>query len=381
MEQYREMYERSLQDPEGFWGELMERFHWYKKWDSGRNFHKWNFDTSKGPIHCSWFNGAETSMCYNCLDLHVQAGNGDRTCFIWEGNDPGQERTVTYKEMLDMTCQIGSYLRSQGVDKGDQVAIYMPMIPELPATMLACSRIGAVFSVIFAGFSAESLAGRLAGPYPKVLVTCSAVRRGAKPIMLKKIVNDALNILAEREPSDKDVLNQLLVPHVLVFDHQAGTGIKRQDLMDGWVEGRDVWWQDVVPGQPTECVVTWCEAEHPLFKLYTSGSTGKPKGVVHTTAGFMCMAATTCQFVFDMKPEDVFWCTADIGWVTGHTYVAFGPLLNGCTQILFEGTPTYPHDGRWWELVDKHQVTVFYTAPTAIRTLMSRGDSHVTRFK
>ncbi|KAL4422637.1 hypothetical protein ABPG75_008834 [Micractinium tetrahymenae] len=391
MEQYREMYERSLKDPEGFWGELMERFHWRKKWDSGENFHKWNFDTSKGPIHCSWFNGAETSMCYNCLDLAVQAGNGDRICYIWEGNDPGQERNVTYKQMLDMVCQIGSYLRSQGVGKGDEVAIYMPMIPELPATMLACSRIGAIFSVVFAGFSAESLAGRLSDPYPKVLFTCSAVRRGPKPIMLKKIVNDALNILAEQDAGDKvyelpppDARNELLVPHVVVFDHEAATGIKREDLPDGWVEGRDVWWQDVILGQPTECDVTWCEAEHPLFKLYTSGSTGKPKGVVHTTAGFMCMAATTCQFVFDLKPEDIFWCTADIGWITGHTYVAFGPLLNGCTQILFEGIPTFPHDGRCLLPClpsSREQVTVFYTAPTAIRTLMARGDSHVTRFK
>ncbi|KAI7837757.1 hypothetical protein COHA_008388 [Chlorella ohadii] len=385
---YREAYDKSLLDPEA----------------SG-----WNFDLSKGPIHLSWFNGAETNVCYNCLDRHVAAGEGDRVCFYWEGNDPGQERTVTYQEMLDLVCQIGNYLRSQGVGPDDEVAVYLPMVPELPATMLACSRIGAVFSVVFAGFSAESLAGRLTSPVPKVVVTCSAVRRGAKPIELKKIVDEALDIveqtvatqatpvdpsastphmhqaysnrrLAEGEPAaaggGEDGSQRKGVPHVLVLDHSAASGLGRDKFQAGWVEGRDVWWQDVVPSQPTKCEVTWRAAEDPLFKLYTSGSTGQPKGVLHTTAGFMAGVALTYKYVFDHRPDDVFWCTADCGWITGHSYVTFGPMLNCATQILFEGIPTY-HDAAH-PLIS---CTVFYTAPTAIRALMAQGDQWVKKCK
>ncbi|PRW20362.1 Acetyl-coenzyme A synthetase isoform A [Chlorella sorokiniana] len=391
----------------------MEEFHWTKKWEKkNADFHKWNFDLSKGPIHISWFNGAETNVCYNCLDRHVEAGEGDRVCFYWEGNDPGQERTVTYQEMLDLVCQIGNYLRSQGAGPDDEVAIYMPMIPELPATMLACSRIGAIFSVVFAGFSAESLGGRLTSPVPKVLVTCSAVRRGAKPIELKKIVDEALEIVEQSvatqavDPSastphmhqaysnrrlaeglssaalgGEDGSGRKGVPHVLVFDHTQASGLGRDKFQAGWVEGRDVWWQDVIPSQPTTCEVTWRAAEDTLFKLYTSGSTGQPKGVLHTTAGYMAGIALTYKYVFDHRPTDVFWCTADCGWITGHSYVSFGPMLNGATQILFEGIPTYPDAGRWWELVDKYQCTVFYTAPTAIRALMAQGDQWVKKYK
>ncbi|PRW59907.1 acetyl-coenzyme A chloroplastic glyoxysomal-like [Chlorella sorokiniana] len=369
---YKDMYARSLSDPEGFWGEFASQFHWNKKWSTGADFHKYNFDLNKGGISLSWFNGAETNVCYNCVDRHVKEGNGDRVAFFWEGNDVGQATTTTYKELQDMVCQIANYMKSQGVGKGDDVTIYMPMVPELPAVMLACARIGAVFSVVFAGFSAESLAGRISDSSPKMVVTCSAVKRGPKHIELKKIVDEALQILDNEE--------ELHIPRVLVYDHKA-SGVSRDAIQASPVEGRDVWWQDVIGDQSTDCEVTWVGAEDPLFKLYTSGSTGKPKGVLHTTAGYMIGAAATFNYVFDYKPDDIFWCTADCGWITGHSYVTFGPLLMGAKQVLFEGVPTYPDAGRCWEVCDKYGVTLFYTAPTAIRTLMACGEQHVTKHK
>ncbi|KAL6774217.1 ACS1 [Auxenochlorella protothecoides x Auxenochlorella symbiontica] len=363
LDEYKRMYDQSLKDPEAFWGKIAEDFYWKKKWDV---IEKHNIDTSKGPVSIEWFLGAQTNLAYNAVDRHVEAGMGDRVAFFWEGNDVDQSRTVTYKQLQDQVCQVANFLLSKGVKKGSDVTIYLPMIPELPATMLACARIGAVHSVVFAGFSAESLAGRIEDSRPSVVVTTSGVKRGAKPIELKKIVDEALAL-----PGTDSVTT------VLVYDHSIA--LPRDKV--AFTEGRDVWWQDVVPGQSTEAPIEWVDAEHPSFKLYTSGSTGKPKGVLHTTAGYMVGAATTFKYVFDHRASDVYWCTADCGWITGHSYVTYGPLFNAASQVVFEGVPTYPDAGRCWDIVDKYNVSLFYTAPTAIRSLMAAGDEFVTRSK
>ncbi|KAK9811421.1 hypothetical protein WJX72_003702 [[Myrmecia] bisecta] len=364
-EQYDKLYRQSLDDPEAFWGDIAESFHWHKRWE--KPFCRCNFDMNKGPISIEWLVGAQTNLCYNAVDRHVEAGHGDRVAFYWEGNDLNQDSKVTYRQVQDMVCKIANYLKSIGVKKGDDVTIYMPMIPELPAAMLACARIGAVHSVVFAGFSADSLAGRIMDSRPHVILTASAVKRGAKPISLKTIVDDAVTKCEEEGHK---------IPFVVVFDHSLAQ--KRSEVP--FTSGQDVWWQDVIDPQPIECDVEWMDAEAPLFKLYTSGSTGKPKGVQHSQAGYMLGSATTFKYVFDHRPDDVYWCTADCGWITGHSYVTYGPMLNGATQVIFEGIPTYPDAGRAWDLVDKYKITVLYTAPTAIRSLIQKGDSFVTKY-
>lgn len=368
LDQYRALYERSINDPEGFWAQIASQFHWNKPWNGP--FLEHNFNMNDGPISIRWFGGAETNVCYNCVDRHVLAGNGDRIAYICEANDPSPAKKLTYKQVLDEVCKLANYLLSQGIGRGDDVTIYMPMIPELPIAMLACARIGAVHSVVFAGFSAESLAGRICDSEPKIVLTCSGVRRASKVIQLKKIVDEALEICSNQEQID--------VARVLVYDHSVAISREAESRCYFHPE-RDVWWQDVVPTQHTECPVEWMAAEDPLFKLYTSGSTGKPKGVLHTTAGYMVGTAATFKYVFDHKPDDVFWCTADCGWITGHSYVTYGPMLTGATQVIFEGVPTYPDAGRCWDIVDTHNVTVFYTAPTALRTLMASGDEFVRK--
>ena len=355
---------------QGFWGDFASQFHWNKKWDPS-NFSEFNFDLNNGSVGIKWFMGAETNIAYNCLDRHVLAGNGDRVAFICEANDVGPAKKYTYKQVLDETCKLANYLKSQGVGKSDNVTIYMPMIAELPIAMLACARIGAIHSVVFAGFSAESLAGRIVDSEPKAVITCSGVRRAKKVIELKKIVDEALEICDNQE--------EVHVPRVIVYDHAAAISREAESMCHFHPE-RDVWWQDVVVDMSTECPVEWMEAEEPLFKLYTSGSTGKPKGVLHSTAGYMVGTAATFHYVFDYKPEDVYWCTADCGWITGHSYVTYGPMLMGATQIVFEGVPTFPDAGRCWDVCDTHNVTVFYTAPTAIRTLMACGDAFVNKY-
>lgn len=364
-EQYRKMYKRSIEDPAGFWSEIAAQFYWKKRWSP--DVYSENIDVRKGPVKIEWFKGGITNICYNALDRNIEAGNGDKVALYWEGNEPGQDGQLTYAQLLDQVCQLANYLKHVGVRKGDAVVIYLPMLMELPIAMLACARIGAVHSVVFAGFSAESLAQRIIDCKPKVVICCNAVRRGAKEIHLKAIVDNALAESAN---------NGIAIDLCLVYENQST--MQKEDTK--WKDGRDISWQEVVPQFPTKCPVEWVDAEDPLFLLYTSGSTGKPKGVLHTTGGYMVYTATTFKYAFDYKPSDVYWCTADCGWITGHSYVTYGPLLNGATVLVFEGAPSYPDPGRCWDIVDKYKVTLFYTAPTLVRALMRESDEYVTRY-
>ncbi|CAO2829818.1 unnamed protein product [Amaranthus hypochondriacus] len=362
---YLEMYKRSVEDPAGFWSDIASEFYWKKKW--GEQVCSENLDVRNGTINIEWFKGGITNICYNCLDRHVESGNGDKIALYWEGNDLGLDDKLTFSQLLEKVCQLANYLKDVGVKKGDSIIIYLPMLMELPIAMLACARIGAIHSVVFAGFSAESLAQRITDCKPKVVLTCNAVKRGAKVIGLKDIV-DAAIVQSAKDGVSVDVC--------LTYENQSA--MKRENTK--WTEGRDIWWQDVVPKYPCTCDVEWVDAEDPLFLLYTSGSTGKPKGVLHTTGGYMVYTATTFKYAFDYKPSDIYWCTADCGWITGHSYVTYGPLLNGASCLVFEGTPTYPDAGRCWDIVDKYKVTIFYTAPTLIRSLMREGTEPVTRY-
>ncbi|XP_057530829.1 acetyl-coenzyme A synthetase, chloroplastic/glyoxysomal [Amaranthus tricolor] len=363
--EYLEMYKRSVEDPAGFWSDIASEFYWKKKW--GEQVCSENLDVRNGTINIEWFKGGITNICYNCLDRHVESGNGDKIALYWEGNDLGLDDKLTFSQLLEKVCQLANYLKDVGVKKGDSIIIYLPMLMELPIAMLACARIGAIHSVVFAGFSAESLAQRITDCKPKVVLTCNAVKRGAKVIGLKDIV-DAAIVQSAKDGVSVDVC--------LTYENQSA--MKRENTK--WTEGRDIWWQDVVPKYPCTCDVEWVDAEDPLFLLYTSGSTGKPKGVLHTTGGYMVYTATTFKYAFEYKPSDIYWCTADCGWITGHSYVTYGPLLNGASCLVFEGTPTYPDAGRCWDIVDKYKVTIFYTAPTLIRSLMREGTEHVTRY-
>ena len=357
MEQYKAMYNRSIEDPEGFWSDIGKDFFWFKKWDKVRSY---DFN---GDVWIRFFEGAQTNLSVNCLDRNVDGGKGDRVALIWEPNDPKEpERRITYAELKQLVCQFANVLKSQGVRKGDRVTIYLPMIPELPIAMLACARIGAIHSVVFGGFSAESLADRVVDAGSTLLITCDGVYRGAKSVPLKNHADWAIELAAARGVK---VRRCLLVRR---------TGEKVAE-----VSGRDFWWHDLMAEASADCKPEALDAEDPLFILYTSGSTGKPKGVLHTTAGYMVYTAATFKHIFDYHDDDIFWCTADIGWVTGHSYIVYGPLCNGATSLMFEGIPVYPDPGRFWEIVDKYKVTIFYTAPTAIRALAREGDSWVEK--
>ncbi|XP_042497908.1 acetyl-coenzyme A synthetase, chloroplastic/glyoxysomal [Macadamia integrifolia] len=364
-EKYMEMYSKSIVDPAGFWSEIALLFYWKQKW--GDQVYSENMDVSKGTVKIEWFRGGITNICYNALDRNVQAGLGAKTAIYWEGNELGQDGSLTYIDLLERVCQLANYLKDIGVGKGDAVIIYLPMLMELPIAMLACARIAAVHSVVFAGFSADSVSQRIMDCKPKAVITCNAVRRGSKVINLKDIVDAALV---------ESTKNGVSVDVCLTYENQSV--MKREST--NWIEGRDIWWQDTVPKYPTTCDVEWVDAEDPLFLLYTSGSTGKPKGVLHTTGGYMVYTATTFKYAFDYKPSDIYWCTADCGWITGHSYVTYGPLLNGATVVVFEGAPNYPDPGRCWDIVDKFKVTIFYTAPTLVRSLMREGNEYVTRY-
>ncbi|GLJ62201.1 acetyl-coenzyme A synthetase [Microbacterium barkeri] len=345
-----DLYERAAADREGFWAEQSrELLHWEKPFTQV-------LDWSTPPF-AKWFADGELNVAYNCLDRHVEAGNGDRVALLWEG-EPGDSRTVTYAELTDEVKRLANVLTDLGVGAGDRVAIYLPMIPEAIASMLAVARIGAIHSVVFGGFSADSLRSRIDDAGAKLVITADGGYRKGKVSPLKPAVDQAL--------SDRGDGAQLTVEHVLV--------VKRGENEVEWTEGRDLWWHDVVPQAPAEHTAQAFPSENPLYILYTSGTTGKPKGILHTSGGYLTQAAFTHRNVFDLRPEsDVYWCTADIGWVTGHTYVAYGPLANGATQVLYEGTPEFPAPGRWWDIVEKYGVTILYTAPTAIRGFMKQG--------
>ncbi|MDO8494486.1 MAG: acetate--CoA ligase, partial [Deltaproteobacteria bacterium] len=336
--------------------EIAEEFVWFKKWDKVRSF-SFNHD-----VNIKWFEGAQTNITVNCLDRHVENGLGDRVAIIWEGNEPGEVRRLTYRTVLMKVASFGRVLKSMGVQKGDRVTIYMPMIPELAVAMLACARIGAVHSIIFGGFSAESIADRLIDAESKIIITADEGLRGSKKIPLKKTVDEAIS-LCEGEGHK--------IETCIVFQRTGGE--------INWTEGRDHWWHELDERMMPVLRPEPMEAEDPLFILYTSGSTGKPKGVLHTTAGYMVYAATTFKYVFDYKLEDIYWCTADIGWITGHSYIVYGPLANGATTMMFEGVPNYPDWDRFWDICERHKVSIFYTAPTAIRSLLREGKSHVEK--
>ncbi|XP_074148565.1 acetyl-coenzyme A synthetase, cytoplasmic isoform X2 [Sminthopsis crassicaudata] len=380
-----------------FWGDIAKEFFW--KTPCSGPFLQYNFDVTKGKIFIEWMKGATTNICYNVLDRNVNEKKlGDRVAFYWEGNEPGEATQITYRELLMQVCRCANALRKQGIRKGDRVSIYMPMILELVVAMLACARLGALHSIVFAGFSADSLCERILDSSCTLLITADAFYRGEKLVNLKELVDEALHKCQEK---GFPVKRCIVVKHL--GRAELGTGdspshsppLKRpcQDLQDKtkekpmskrpqipWNQGVDLWWHEILGDAGEECEPEWCDAEDPLFILYTSGSTGKPKGVVHTVGGYMLYTATSFKYVFDFHEDDVFWCTADIGWITGHSYVTYGPLANGATSVLFEGIPTYPDVSRLWNIVDKYKVTKFYTAPTAIRLLMKFGDEPVTKY-
>ncbi|XP_071560856.1 acetyl-coenzyme A synthetase [Temnothorax nylanderi] len=384
MEQYKRMHERSIKDPTQFWGEIAKQFYWETPAIEDK-FFSYNFDLSKGDIFIRWMEGASTNISFNLLDKNVKSGNGDKIAFYWEGNDPEDYSRLTYRKLLEETCRFANVLKSKGVSNGDKVVIYMPMILELPIAMLACTRIGAVHSVVFAGYSSDSLADRILDSKAKVLITADGVWRGEKLLLLKNICDEAADKVTKH---GHRLESCIVVAHLRRLNNPQGktkgvNGTSNGTAMEmanvSWDDDRDVWWHDEMEDAEASCYPVWMAAEDPLFILYTSGSTGKPKGVLHTTAGYLIYAATTFKYVFDYHPGDIYWCTADCGWITGHTYVVYGPLANGATSVIFEGTPFYPENDRYWSIIDKYKVTQFYTAPTAIRSLMKFGDHLVKK--
>ena len=347
---YEEMYRRSIEDPDGFWAEQAGRIHWMEPFTEVRDA-----SFARGDVHVRWFADGVLNASANCLDRHLSA-RGDRTAIVWEGDDPADSRHVSYAELHREVCKFANALKAQGARKGDRVTIYLPMIPELAVAVLACARIGAIHSVIFGGFSPESIAGRIQDCDSSLAVTADEGVRGGRTIPLKANMDEAL----ARCPS----VGKCIV-------------VRRTGGRVGWVEGRDVWYHEATEAASEDCPAEPMGAEDPLFILYTSGSTGKPKGVLHTTGGYLVYAATTHHYVFDYHDGDVYWCTADVGWITGHSYIVYGPLANGATTLMFEGLPNHPGPSRFWEVCDKHAVNVFYTAPTAIRALMREGDGPV----
>jgi acetyl-CoA synthetase len=356
MDEYQRLYDRSVKDPEGFWSDVANEFHWEKKWDKVL---QWDFDKD---IRIEWFKGGRTNVCYNALDRNLKT-RGDRIAFYWEGNTPGEDKKITYRELHQQVCRFANVLKAKGVKKGDRVSVYMPMILELPIALLACARIGAIHSVVFGGFSAESLADRILDSECRIVITTDGVYRGAKAVPLKANADQAMKIAAGKG---------VTVTSCIVYQRVPNFPVEMQ-------AGRDSWWHEEMAKASPDCPVEWMDAEDPLFILYTSGSTGKPKGVLHTTGGYMIYTYHTFKNIFDYHDQDIFWCTADIGWVTGHSYIVYGPLCAGATSVMFEGIPTYPDAGRFWDVVDKYKVSIFYTAPTAIRAIAAQGNEHVTK--
>jgi acetyl-CoA synthetase len=346
---YKKMYDRSIADPAGFWGEIAEQFTWFKKWDKVVDY---NYDRRKGKIFIEWFKNAKTNITVNCLDRHL-ATRGDQTAIIWEGNDVGVDKKITYRQLHEQVCKFANVLKAHGVKKGDRVSIYMQMIPELAVSMLACARIGAIHSIVFGAFSPDALADRCNDSECKIIVTQDTGLRGNKNNVPMKTNADAA---AAKAPC----VNKIIV-------------VKRTGVEVPMKAGRDEWWDDEMAKVSADCPPEQMDAEDPLFILYTSGSTGKPKGVQHNVGGYMVFTAVTHKYIFDYHDGDVYWCTADIGWVTGHSYIVYGPLQNGATSVMFEGVPTYPEPDRFWQVIDKYKVNQFYTAPTAIRAISALG--------
>jgi len=381
MQKYHEMYNESIDDPKKFWSKICQQFYWKKQpSEDPAEFMKYNFDTNKGPIKIEWMMGAQTNICYNALDRNVDNGHGDKVAFYWVGNDPDDRGSITYSQLLAEVCKFANALESRGVKKGDRVAIYMPMITELVVAMLACARIGAVHNIVFGGYSADSLATRILDARARVLVTADGVYRGTKLIHLLEIANSAMEKAAAL---GCHVEHHICVSHLgrLQCPGDKEVLAKHREATEGkWSPPRDEWWHQVMKACSNSHTALMLDSEDPLFMLYTSGSTGKPKGVLHSTAGYMLYAATTFKYSFDAQPSDVYWCTADIGWITGHSYVTYGPLLNTATSVLFEGTPFHPDHRRCWQIISEYKVSKFYTAPTAIRALMKFGDEQVAGF-
>lgn len=348
---YEKLYQRSIENPDAFWGDIGQCLDWFKPYTKVKNT---NFE---GDVSIKWYEDGVLNACYNCLDRHLE-NKADQTAFIFEGDEPGDHQFISFRQAHQQVCKLSNALKSRGVKKGDRVTIYMPMIVEAAYAMLACARIGAVHSVVFGGFSPDSLKNRIEDCESDVVITANEGVRGGKTIPLKANTDQAL------EGNDN-------VHTVIVY--------QRTDNETSMQNERDVWWHDLVDGQSNECPPEPMNAEDPLFILYTSGSTGKPKGVLHTTGGYMVYSAYTHKLTFDWQEGDVYWCTADVGWITGHSYIVYGPLANGATTLIFEGVPTYPTYSRLWDIVDQHQVSLFYTAPTAIRALLKEGDDHVTK--
>ncbi len=352
-EKYAAMYRQSIDNPDAFWSEQAAQFiTWFKPWDTVLD---WSFGAE--DLHIAWFKGGKLNVSYNCLDRHL-ATRGDQVAIIWEGDNPSEDRKITYRELHAEVCKFANVLKAHGVKKGDRVCIYLPMIPEAAVAMLACTRVGAVHSIVFGGFSPDSLRDRILDSDCRVVITSDESMRGGRQVPLKKNADTAM----------EDCPN---VSTMIVVRRTGG------DV--AWKEGRDVWYDEAMAKADAACEPEWMDAEDPLFILYTSGSTGKPKGVLHTTGGYLVFAAMTHKYTFDYQEGEIFWCTADVGWVTGHTYIVYGPLANCATSVMFEGIPNYPDMSRFWEVVDKHQVNIFYTAPTAIRSLMRAGEEPVKK--
>jgi acetyl-CoA synthetase len=348
---YDRLYAESLRDPEKFWGEQGKRLHWSKQYKRVKNA------SFTGDVNIRWYEDGTLNASYNCIDRHL-ATRADQTAIIWEGDSPDVHRHISYSELHENVCRLANVLKSRGVKKGDRVTIYLPMIPEAAYAMLACARIGAIHSVVFGGFSPDSLSGRIQDCDSNVLITADEGLRGGRKVPLKANADAAL----KQCPSVKSVV---------VVRHTGGA--------IGWVEGRDIWYHEAALAVSRDCPPEEMSAEDPLFILYTSGSTGKPKGVLHTTGGYLVFTSMTHQYVFDYHDGDIYWCTADVGWVTGHSYILYGPLANGATTLMFEGVPNYPDASRFWQVIDKHKVNIFYTAPTAIRALMREGEGYVKK--
>jgi len=353
---YADWYARSIEDPDGFWAEHGRRIDWIKPFETVKNT-----SFAPGNVSIRWFEDGTLNVAANCIDRHLET-RGNQTAILWEGDDPGESRSITYRELHGEVCRMANVLKGRGVKRGDRVTIYMPMIPEAAYAMLACARIGAIHSVVFGGFSPDALGGRIEGAGSSVLITADEGLRGGRTIPLKKNADRAVDIAAKAGQ---------VVETVLVVRRTGG------DV--DTVEGRDIWWHEARETVSDDCPPEEMNAEDPLFILYTSGSTGKPKGVLHTTGGYLVYASMTHAHVFDYRDGEVYWCTADVGWVTGHSYIVYGPLANGATTLMFEGVPSYPDASRFWQVVDKHNVSIFYTAPTAIRALMGAGDEPVRK--